>query len=303
MATFVHKHNLYNEELLSNGSQKLIQLVDDSCRSLITKIFPAADTELLNFKHPLLSVDNIQTLIDTYGTSRFREYFCELVGKFDVNSDLSPTVCKWLNDPGKNCLINLPGPCGRHRKCWTFQSGSSTLFSLVMWIGDTFCVKLALALCAKADVLNNDTNLDADYLVSSPVVQQLLQKQEWDLRLIRALDVCDQEYSGTSFIGRGDFADVFKASFKGNPCAIKRFSVPFTETPLEFVEEMLREMQCLQQFNHPNIVQCFCAFVWDPQFPTTNSCLLLELMDLNLEMILCPGAATNESVSKHPNGT
>ena len=177
-------------------------------------------------------------------------------------------------------------------------------------MGDPFCVNLALAVGAKANAeisLHNsdkkvETKVPLYRLTRSPAVRRLLRRQEWALHLVRGLDIQEQDCNNLSLIGRGEFAQVFRTSFKAFPCALKRFNAPFANIPIDYIEQLLSEMELLQQCRHPHVVQCFGVFLWDPQFPTTNPCLLLELMDISLDSLLRPGASANASILSRPDG-
>jgi serine/threonine protein kinase len=71
-------------------------------------------------------------------------------------------------------------------------------------------------------------------------------------------------------------------------CALKRFNVFFGTLDVGMLQQVLAEVRTLLQVQHSSVVKCHGFFLWDPQNPQVQPCLLLERMDLGFDKVLLP---------------
>ena len=242
---------------------------------------------MIAFPDNELTVEDARKLITLQceGTvASFRDNFRQLLCKVTPNAYLSNKVCAWLNSEVTNPLLT---PHNNDRLRFEFVPGRSTLFSLAIWIGDDFCVNLASAVGADRELLLS--NEDPTAITRSAKVLRCLKNQRWGRQLIKGLDIQAQDCVADRMLGEGAFSQVFASSFKQVPCALKRFNTFFKSLPVPVLGELLSEMQLLQRARHENVVECFGAFLWDVHLPSTQPCLLLELMDFAVSDLLDVG--------------
>ena len=254
------------------------------------------------------------------GLAGFRHRFHLLLGKFDVNAPLSREVCDWLNaadtrrlllgkaSAGTSTVLSWLPSGGRPR--FAFAPHRATLFTITVWVGDLFCIELAITVGAAgvldASVADGDGGGDgvvsadgdrggddaaaAASVTSSKDVQRCLRdRARWQGKLARGLDVHGQDCRAANLLGQGAFAQVFASTYKRERCALKRFDAFFVNLDLDTLDKLMAEIKVLVQVQHPNVVHCLGFFLWDPLFPDTKPCLLLERMEVPLSLLLAAG--------------
>ncbi len=180
-----------------------------------------------------------------------------------------------------------PTKRGRPAAC-QFSPGVHTLFSVVVWLGDAFCVDLALALGAgSASGRPGARSAGAEVaLTHSRRVQRCLRSSTWGQSVARGVDVQTQDCVPERMLGSGVKAHVFASTFRKQPCAIKQYDAFFKLLRPDDLALVLGEVQTLLRARHDHVVACYGFFLWDVQLPTTKPCVLLELLDVSAGTLL-----------------
>ena len=287
-------------------SRRLEAAITAALTTALAAIFDAETAaQLAQFTPPPVSVSDIEQLAlraAQDGVFGLRVSFRDLLRTFDINTPLPPAVCEWLNDGSKNALRRLlpDTPTGSGgsttttaaaagvlhatgRPDFSFSPSASTLFTFALWMGDELCVNLALALgAAGTDMRDNER------VTQAPGVLACLRRGDWQARVARGRDVerCRLDRP----LGQGAFATVFPVTYANRRCALKRFNVFFGTLDVGMLQQVLAEVRMLLHVQHRNVVKCHGFFLWDPQCPQVQPCLLLELMDLGFDKVLLPVA-------------
>jgi serine/threonine protein kinase len=293
---------------VSAAASVLDATITAALTTALAAIFDAETAaQLARFTPPAVAVADIQQVAlraEHDGALGLRVAFRDLLRTFDINTLLPPAVCAWLNDGGKNALRRLPlansqtGGSGRSggtiitasasdalhaagRPDFFFAPSTSTLFTFALWVGDEVCIDLALALGAAATDVR-----DSENVTRAPVALACLRRGDWQARVARGRDVqrCRLEQP----LGQGSFATVFPVMYANRRCALKRFNVFFGTLDVGMLQQVLVEVRTLLQVQHSSVVKCHGFFLWDPQYPQVQPCLLLEQMDLGFDKVLLP---------------
>jgi serine/threonine protein kinase len=86
-------------------------------------------------------------------------------------------------------------------------------------------------------------------------------------------------------LGQGAFAMVFSVMYANRRCALERFNVSFCTLDVGMLQQVLAEVRTLLHVQHSSVVKCHGFFLWDPQYPQVQPCLLLERMGLGLDKV------------------
>ena len=267
----------------------------------------------------------------------------DLLCKYDSNVVLSPAVCDFLDGPDATArfrsrhveLIDVgiplrfrghPDFCFRHpQQRWSREEASAadtprrissaarsrhsaTLFDLFVWIGDEFCIGLALATGADGSRLLDlvdrayegsrpddvaEPKLFVDLITQSTTVKRFIVGQRWSLNLASGAEIKTTDCSNDSLLGEGECSRVFRTSFRHKPCALKVFKHGFGSLSAAGLQALLNELAILTRVQSPFIVQCFGFFVHDIRYPTLSPCSLLELMDVSVGELLAVANCTD----------
>ena len=273
-------------------------VVRKACGDLLALLFPNARTdELLAFDGPIPTVADIAELVNSYNpdsNAAMRRSCHKLLCTYNPNAPLSDDVCRWLNE-----WFAKAQPQDRPVHCVSYEfvpaADAATVFALIVWLSDSFCVELAMAVGANVVLALKTDQADSRSIGALPPVATLTRSKSVHRCLssghlsrlrARGLDVRTEDCVGANSIGGGGFASVFASQFEGQPCALKYFNAFFTKLGLDNLVHLLREVKMIAAADHPNIVSCIRYFVWDVHFANTRPCLLLELMDVSLADLL-----------------
>lgn len=209
--------------------------------------------KLLSKFHPKREAGGIEVVA---ALEPFRKEFHSLLGSFHPDSVLHAGICAWLNESeesnrirqfllaaaqldsssvpqkqrcessqlvveGRCRVNNNQDRCCGHGYSFCFNEESATLFQLAVWLGDIFCVELAVAVGANVPAAvglthdqvssnkcrNNKLNW-LQFVSSSVEVNNYLQRQQWDRLLVDGLEVQAHDCVDDRLLGQGTSAQV-----------------------------------------------------------------------------------------------
>ena len=235
-------------QFLREDGRGIIDELRRCCQAFLDTIFVPTAQRPLQYADPVVSVDEIQKLVRKFcpedgvvALEPFRKEFHSLLGSFHPDSTLHAGICAWLNESEESNRIRqflAAQHCSISRKknghslfedslqkneyrghAFCFHEESATLFQLAVWLGDVFCVELAVAVGANVSAavgltFTQTSNSKANTFswlqaVSSSVeVNNYLQRQQWDRLLVDGLAVQAQDCVDTHLLGEGTSAQV-----------------------------------------------------------------------------------------------